>query len=133
MTSISELDLYLQLILLVGLTIGLILAKRKKLSQHGWLMFTLTIINVASILVVMVPVAVNIFLRFLTASFTLIVILHGALGLVVLFLSTRILINWRFRKPGETCYKMKNEMLRLYLFWFAQVLLGIAIYYELYM
>jgi len=133
MLSISELNLYLQLVLLVGLTLGFILVKRKKVFLHGWLMFTLTIINLASSLVVMVPVAANLFLRFLTSSDTLLVILHGVLGVVVLFLSIRELIVWRFRKPGATCFKMKSEMLRLYLFWVAQVLLGIAIYYELYM
>jgi hypothetical protein len=132
MVSISELNLFLQLILLLGLTLGFVLVKSKKVFIHGWLMFTLTIINVASILFVMLPVAATIFLRFLTSSITLFVILHGALGAVVLFLSIRELVVWRFRKPGATCYKMKSEMLRLYIFWFAQVLLGIAIYYELY-
>ena len=132
MASTSQLNLYIQLIIVIGLTIGLFLSRKKKLVQHGWLMLVLTLLNLASIIVVMAPVAYRLLIMLSISSFSLITVLHALFGLVVLFLSMRILLFWRFRKPGLTCYKMKNQMLKLYLFWVAEVILGIAIFYQLY-
>jgi hypothetical protein len=132
MASTSQINLYIQLIIIVGLTVGMLLSKKKKLVQHGWLMLILTLINLASIIVVMTPVVYQLLTRLTFSSFSLITILHALFGMVVLYLSIRILLVWRFRKPGLTCYKMKDQMLKLYLFWVAEVILGIAIYYQLY-
>ncbi len=132
MASTSQLNLYIQLILVVGLTIGLFLSRRKKLVQHGWLMLVLTLLNLASIIVVMTPVAYRLLIMLSISSFSLITVLHALFGLVVLSLSMRILLVWRLRKPGLTCYKMKDQMLKLYLFWVAEVILGIAMFYQLY-
>jgi hypothetical protein len=132
MASTSQLNLYIQIILVVGLTIGLFLSRRKKLVQHGWLMLFLTLLNLASIIVVMVPVAYRLLTMLSLSSFSLIAVLHAIFGLIVLYLSIRILLVWRLQKLGPTCYKMKNQMLRLYLFWVAEVILGVAIFYQLY-
>ena len=110
----------------------MLLSKRKKLVQHGWLMLILTLLNLASIIVVMAPVAYQLLTRLTLSSFSLITILHASLGLIVLYLSIRLLTIWRFQKPGSTCYRMKDQMLKLYLFWVAEVILGIALYYQLY-
>lgn len=132
MASASQLNLYIQLIIIVGLTIGLLLSKKKKLVQHGWLMFILALLNLASIILVMAPVAYQLLTRLTLSSFSLITVLHTLFGLVVLYLSMRILLVWRFQKPGPTCYKLKDQMLKLYLFWVAEVILGIALFYQLY-
>jgi hypothetical protein len=95
-------------------------------------MLVLTLLNLASIIVVMAPVAYRLLIMLSISLFSLITVLHALFGLVVLFLSMRILLFWRFRKPGLTCYKMKNQMLKLYLFWVAEVILGIALFYQLY-
>ena len=132
MASASQLNLYIQLIIIVGLTIGLLLSKKKKLVQHGWLMLILALLNLASISLVMAPVAYQLLTRLTLSSFSLITVLHTLFGLVVLFLSMRILLVWRFQKPGPTCYKLKDQMLKLYLFWVAEVILGIALFFQLY-
>jgi len=132
MASTSTINLYLQLFLLAGLTFGLILAKRKRFAQHGWLMFALVAVNVSSIIMVMLPVALTILTRFSGTSYYTITILHGILGAVVLLLSLRVLAIWRFKKPGESCFKLKGEMMRLYILWLAEVILGLAVYYQLY-
>ena len=132
MASTSQLNLYMQLIFIVGLTVGLLLSKKKKLVQHGWLMLILTLLNLASIILVMAPVAYQLLTRLTLSSFSLITVLHALFGLVVLYLSMRILLVWRFQKPGPTCYKLKDQMLKLYLFWVAEVILGLAIFYQLY-
>lgn len=132
MASTSTINLYLQLFLLAGLTLGLILAKKKRFAQHGWLMLALVAVNIASILVVMTPVASAIITRFSGTSYYTITLLHGILGVVVLLLSLRVLAIWRFKKPGESCFKLKSEMMRLYILWVAEVILGLAVYYQLY-
>jgi hypothetical protein len=132
MASTSTINLYLQLFLLAGLTFGLILAKRKRFAQHGWLMVALVAVNVSSIIMVMAPVALTILTRFSGTSYYTITLLHGILGAIVLLLSLRVLAIWRFKKPGESCFKLKGEMMRLYIFWLAEVILGLAVYYQLY-
>jgi hypothetical protein len=132
MASTSTINLYLQLFLLAGLTLGLILAKRKRWAQHGWLMVALVAVNVSTIVIVMAPVALTILTRFSGTSYSTITLLHGILGAVVLLLSLRVLAIWRFKKPGESCFKLKGEMMRLYILWLAEVILGLAVYYQLY-
>jgi len=132
MASGSVINLYFQLLLLVGLTLGLVFAKKKRLVPHGWLMLALFLLNVASILIVMAPVAYVLLTRFAATSFSLITILHALLGAVVIILSLRILVNWRFRKPGASCYALKGEMLRLYILWVAEAVLGLALFFQLY-
>jgi hypothetical protein len=133
MSSTPMINLYFQLLLLIGLTLGLIFAKKKRLVPHGWLMLILFLLNVASILVVMVPVAYVLMTRFAFTSFSLITVLHVLLGVTVMLLSLRILVIWRFRKPGASCYALKREMMRLYLLWVAEVLIGLALFYQLYL
>ena len=132
MASASTLNLYFQLLLLVGLSLGLVFAKRKRLVPHGWLMLAVFVLNIVSILVVMTPVAIALLTRSGGFSFDLITVLHALLGMAVIVLSIRILANWRFRKPGESCYALKGEMMRLYILWVAEVILGVALYYQLY-
>ncbi|MCX6655819.1 MAG: hypothetical protein NTY03_11985, partial [Candidatus Bathyarchaeota archaeon] len=85
MASTSQLNLYIQLIIVIGLTIGLFLSRKKKLVQHGWLMLVLTLLNLASIIVVMAPVAYRLLIMLSISSFSLITVLHALFGLVVLF------------------------------------------------
>ena len=132
MASTSMINLYFQLFLLIGLTLGLVFAKKKRLFPHGWLMFILFLLNIASILVVMVPVAYVLLTRLAFTSFSLITVLHVFLGLTVILLSLHILVIWRFRKPGVSCYALKDGMMRLYLLWVAEVLIGLALFYQLY-
>lgn len=133
MASASTINLYFQLLLLIGLTLGIIFAKKKKLVPHGWLMLVVFLLNVVSILIVMIPVAYNILSRFSVSSISIITIIHALLGVLVLFLSSRILLNWRFRSPAQSCYKFKGDMLRLYILWVAEVILGLALYFQLYL
>jgi len=95
-------------------------------------MLTLLAADVVSILVAMIPVAFVILTRFGGTSYYSITLIHGILGAVVLLLSLRILGIWRFKKPGESCFKLKGEMMRLYILWVAEVILGLAVYYQLY-
>ena len=127
----SELSLILQLLSLGILIIGFIVVKQKKHQTHGITMFAAGVLNTLSVLLVMIPVA----FRLLDTSipgFTLLFRSHILLGIIVIALSGYILIDWRFQKPGPTCFQRKKWMLGLSLTWMAQVIIGILLFLKLY-
>ena len=127
----SELSMILQLLSLAILIIGFIVVKQKKHQIHGITMFAAAVLNLASILTVMLPVALR--LVYATISgFTLIFRTHILLGITVIAISGYILIDWRFQKPGPTCFQRKKWMLGLSLAWMAQVIIGILLFLRLY-
>ena len=94
-------------------------------------MFSATLMNTVAVLIVMIPVA----LRLGGASipgFNFIYKLHALLGFSVEVIGIFILANWRFQKPGPTCFLRKKWMLGLSLAWMAEVILGILIFMKLY-
>lgn len=82
---------------------------------------------------VMIPSAINIIGNLNFTNVEYMTIVHGILGGVVLVLSSIILLNWRFQKPGAKCYKMKKFMLILIIFWIIETSLGVVEYYMLYL
>jgi uncharacterized membrane protein YozB (DUF420 family) len=127
----SELSLILQLLALGLLIVGFIVIKRKKFMPHGAVMFVASLTNVVSVLTVMVPVA----LRLSDTSipgFNLLFRSHILLGIVVISVSGYILWDWRFQKPGPTCFQRKKWMLGLGLFWMAQLIMGMILFLRLY-
>lgn len=127
----SELSMILQLLSLGVLVIGFIVVKRKNYQLHGGAMFAAGVLNIVSILVVMIPVA----FRLLDTSipgFNLLFRSHILLGVVVIGLAGYILVDWRFQKPGPTCFQRKKWMLGLSLGWMAQVIIGILLFLKLY-
>jgi uncharacterized membrane protein YozB (DUF420 family) len=120
-----------QLLALGLLIFGFVVIKRKKYTPHGSIMFLASLLNVVSVLVVMVPVA----LRLASTSipgFNLLFRAHVGLGVAVICVSGYILVDWRFQKPGPTCFQRKKWMLGLGLFWMAQVIIGIILFMRLY-
>jgi uncharacterized membrane protein YozB (DUF420 family) len=127
----SELSLILQLLSLAVLVIGFIVVKRKNYKIHGGAMFAAGALNVISVLIVMLPVA----LRLLDNSipgFNFLFRSHILLGIVVIALAGYILVEWRFQNPGPTCFQRKKWMLGLSLGWMAQVIMGILLFLRLY-
>ncbi|MHA2394733.1 MAG: hypothetical protein ACXAEX_22620 [Promethearchaeota archaeon] len=121
----------IQLLSLVILIVGFIIVKRKKYRSHGVLMFSATLLNTAAVLIVMIPVA----LRLSGTSipgFNLVFRLHILLGFTVELIAAYILTDWRFQKPGPTCFQRNRWMLGLGLAWIAEVILGILIFTKLY-
>jgi hypothetical protein len=131
--STSSLSLYLQFLILFGLLVGYLLIKQKKLIYHSYLMFTLYSIHVLSILIFMLSTAYNIYSNLLGTSLGYVTIVHSSLGIIVLLLSTYILWNWRFQKPGAICNKMKKKMKILAMLWVFEMLLGLLEYYLIYL
>jgi hypothetical protein len=127
----SEISMVIQLISLVILILGFFVVKRKKYGIHGVLMFINAIMNTAAILIVMIPVAIRLSGTSIP-GFNLIFRLHVLLGFAVELVSIYILVDWRFQKPGPTCFRRRGWMLGLGLAWMAEVILGILVFMRLY-
>lgn len=127
----SELSMLIQLLGLGLLIIGFIIVQRKKYGSHGAVMFAAVTMNSLAILTVMIPVA----LRLTETSipgFNLLFRSHVLLGFIVETISIYILTEWRFQKPGPTCFQRKNWMLSLGMLWMTEVIIGILLFMKLY-
>lgn len=127
----SEISMILQLAALAVIVIGSLLARRRKYPHHGALMFVATLLNIASVAAVMIPVTLRIGST-ATTGFYWMLIPHIILGVIVIAISVWIVAEWRFQKPGPTCFQRKKWMLGLALVWSAQLILGMLIFLELY-
>lgn len=130
--TISNISLYLQFLIFLGLIVGYILMKRKRIVDHGYMMFIMYTIHIISVFMVMIPSAINIIGKLNFTNVEYMTVVHGILGGIVLVLSSVILLSWRFQKPGAKCYKMKKFMLILIIFWIVETSLGVVEYYMLY-
>jgi uncharacterized membrane protein YozB (DUF420 family) len=121
----------LQLVALGIILVGFAIVKRKSFKAHGVMMFLATLVNLASILVVMVPVALNIGDTSLP-GFNFLFRSHIVLGLAVIGGAAYIVADWRFKEPGPTCFQRKKWMLTLTMFWIAELVVGMMLYMKLY-
>ncbi|HDJ22001.1 MAG TPA: hypothetical protein ENF19_02205 [Candidatus Bathyarchaeota archaeon] len=127
----SDVSMLAQLVALAGLGVGFILVKRRRVRLHGLVVALSFLANLASTLLVMVPVAQRLF-RLGVSGLGLVIKFHALLGAVVVGLAGYILVEWRLQEPGPTCWQRKPWMLPLALAWTAQVILGMLIYLRLY-
>ncbi len=127
----SDISMILQLTVMGVILVGFVFAKRRSFMPHGIVMFLAMLLNTGSILVVMVPVAVT--LRDSSViGFNMLFRTHALLGLIVEAAAIYILVDWRFQKPGPTCFQRKKWMLTLTLLWIGELILGMLLYLRLY-
>ncbi|MBC8463233.1 hypothetical protein H8D76_02625 [Candidatus Bathyarchaeota archaeon] len=127
----SDISMILQLTVIGVILVGFVFAKRRSFMPHGIVMFIAMLLNTGSILVVMVPGA----LRLGDSSFigfNMLFRTHAILGLIVEAAAIYILADWRFQKPGPTCFQRKKWMLTLTLLWIGELILGMLLYMRLY-
>ena len=127
----SDISVILQLVVMGLILVGLVVVRRRSFMPHGVLMFITTLLNTVSILVVMIPVA----LRLGDSSvigFNMLFRAHAVLGVIVEAAAIYLVADWRFQKPGPTCFQRKNWMLTLTLVWMAELILGLLLYMRLY-
>ena len=127
----STLNLILQFVILGVLALGIMRGKKGHLSMHGYVAFAAVTLNALLIMVVMLPSASRILAGASQSGFTIIVAIHSLLGFIVEALGAYILLLWRFRTPGPTCWKMKGLMRVLAALWILSVILGAVVYYLL--
>lgn len=127
----SDISVILQLVVMGVIFVGFIFAKRRSFMNHGIVLFIATLLNTGSILVIMIPVALRrgdssvIGLNMLFRA-------HMVMGLIVEAAAIYILAEWRFQKPGPTCFQRKKWMLTLALVWLGELILGLLLYMRLY-
>ena len=127
----SDISVILQLVVMGVIFVGFVFAKRRSFMTHGIVLFIATLLNTVSILVVMIPVA----LRLGDSSvigLNMLFRAHMVVGLIVEAAAIYILAEWRFQKPGPTCFQRKKWMLTLALVWIGELILGLLLYMRLY-
>jgi plastocyanin len=136
--SLAAANLALQFLMVLGLSLGMFLARRKHFREHGWLQTILVLLNIVLIAAIMLPsyrrqVVPNLSLSF-RDNYYAIASLHAALGLaaellalyVVLVAGTSLLPKW-LRFPNY-----KPWMRATLALWWLAFLLGCGTYYVWY-
>ena len=116
---------------ILALSLAVYRAKGRLFLQHAYLMLACTILNTASVALVMIPVALALIRGVALSGFLVLVLVHAVTGITVLAVSYHLMWVWRLDKPGP-CFKQKNKMRLLSVAWVAEVIAGIAVYYLLY-
>lgn len=125
-------NLFAQFGILTALLIGVIYVKRLRYGLHGYLTFVAVALNVLSVALVMFPSGVRILGSASLSTFTVIVCVHSVLGLVALTVGIYIVLVWRFRRPGGSCFRLRNSMGPLAVAWVVTMILGVLMYLILY-
>ncbi len=128
----SDISMILQLVVLGIILVGFAVVKQRKHQIHGVLMAIAALVNTASILVVMVPVALRVTDTSLP-GLGFIFRTHILMGLLIEGMAVYIIADWRFQEPGPTCFQRKNWMLTLTIVWIAELLFGMMLYMKLYL
>ena len=128
----SDISLVIQVAVILVLSGAVYRAKGRRFLQHAYLMLACTILNTASVALVMVPVAWALIQGVALSGFMVLVLVHAITGITVLAASYYLMWVWRLDKPGP-CFKQKNKMRLLAAAWVAEVAAGIAVYYLLYL
>lgn len=127
----SDISMILQLVVMGLILVGFVFANKRRLTPHGVVMLIATLLNTGSILVVMIPVALRLGDSSI-AGLGLLFRTHAFIGLIVEAMAVYLVADWRFQKPGLTCFQRKNLMLTLTLVWIGELILGMLLYMKLY-
>jgi len=128
----SDISLIIQVAVILVLSGAVYRAKGRLFLQHAYLMLACTVLNTASVALVMIPVAWALIRGVALSGFMVLVLVHAITGIIVLTVSYYLMWVWRLGKPGP-CFKQKNKMRLLAAAWVAEVFAGIAVYYLLYL
>jgi uncharacterized membrane protein YozB (DUF420 family) len=124
-------NLIIQAIITAALTLGIFYVKRRRIVPHGYATLAAVVLNALSVIIVMLPSALRIVSGASMNAFTMVVIAHSILGAAVIIVSVYLMAVWRLRKPGESCFKLRNYMRPLAMIWILSAALGVYVYYML--
>jgi uncharacterized membrane protein YozB (DUF420 family) len=124
-------NLIIQAIITAALTLGIFYVKRRKIVPHGYVTLAAVVLNALSVIIVMLPSALRIVSGASMNAFTMVVIAHSILGAAAIIVGLYLIVVWRLRKPGESCFKLRNYMRPLAIVWILSVALGAYVYYML--
>jgi hypothetical protein len=132
---VSTLTLVIQLVVFALLIVGFTLKRRKSFLQHGFLMVSAVFLHLISVLIIMVPSfeAITFTVTALPVTIVALSIIHAVFGLTALVLGIWISASWRFRQGLQYCAPKKSLMLVTFVVWTIAILIGVALYFILYM
>jgi len=134
---LSDLNLLLQIALFVILLVGFLLAKYKRsFRNHGVTMLAALVLHTILIFGVMLPSLLSLkagLLANLSSTLALSTIPHAILGTIVEVFAIYLVGTFLFNHGDvKSCFKNKRRMQLTLILWFLEVILGIYIYFLLY-
>jgi uncharacterized membrane protein YozB (DUF420 family) len=130
---LSDLNLTLEVLLVLGLTFGMVLARRGRIEAHRFNQTTWVLVNAALVLCIMIPSLQNAKPKSLADLATLSIglpLLHAALGVLTLAAGLWLVLQMNDVLPQRWHTAKWKTLMRLTLtgYWLV-ALLGIGIYY----
>lgn len=126
------LNFILQLFAIACIIIGVVYVRNLRIRFHGLAMLVAVVLNAFSIFFVMLPSAIRILSGASVSSFTSVVACHSFIGIVIEIIGIYFLWIWRYRKPGESCFRFRDHMKIVNLIWLGMFIVGVSIFYQLY-
>jgi uncharacterized membrane protein YozB (DUF420 family) len=132
MRTASDINLIAQLLILVGLYYGFVLARRKCFAQHARVQTALVLLNLPLIAFMMVPSFYDYIIAggHTTGTGPRLTIAHGVLGLIVELVALYLILQMRTTLVPRRIRigNIKLAMRATLALWTVVVLMGIAIY-----
>jgi uncharacterized membrane protein YozB (DUF420 family) len=134
---IAQINLVLQVAIVAILVTSYLVKRRGKFLQHGVMMAAGIALSMVSFLLVMGPSLYSLGLggslfENLPFNTSVTVVLHASFGSVAEILGLWIVASWRFKLDYQLCVKRKKVMRVTFLLWLTSLLLGIALFAQLY-
>jgi cytochrome b561 len=106
-------------------------ARKGRFRVHGFTMAGAVGLHLVTILVVMIPTftgSLSILVKDYSNPIFLATWIHAPLGFIILVLGIYLILDWRFRKPTDSCFKKAKLMRYVWLLWVLDVLIGLMLY-----
>ena len=126
-------SLIIQFIVLFLLFYGYSLKRKLKFLQHGKTMAVALVLHLIMIFALMIPsfayaVLPSYIIPFPLQLISIIGLLHGIAGILVMILGGWLVAAWHFSKEFTGCYKRKLIMRVTIAAWISALILGIVLY-----
>ena len=130
---IATASLIIQVIVLFLLLFGYLLKKKLKFHQHGMTMAVALVLHLIMIFAIMIPsfaiaVVPSYIIPFPLELISIIGLLHGIAGILVMLLGGWLVAAWHFSKEFTGCFKRKSIMRITITAWISALILGIVLY-----
>ena len=134
-SNIVDINLILQVLIIIFLTAGYIIARRASFIDHGKLMSVAVFLNIISFIFVMLPSLIEgagAFVSSPTNPGVIISAIHILVGGYALSSGIYFVNRWRFSKSYQRCLGNRRWMRWTASLWAMATLTGIAFYYYYY-
>ena len=126
-------SLIIQFIVLFLLFYGYSLKRKLKFFQHGKTMAVALVLHLIMIFALMIPsfayaVVPSYIIPFPLQLISIIGLLHGIAGILVIILGSWLVAAWHFSKEFTGCFKRKSIMRVTIAAWISALILGIVLY-----